>query len=95
MNNAVINIRTDPALKKEAQNLAKKIGMPLSMAINHLLKRFVKTKAAIIDFSAEEPSEMLIQDLRESEKDRKAGKVRSFDSIDESMEFLRSMRNKK
>lgn len=41
------------------------------------------------------PSEYMIQALKESEEDRKAGRCISFSSGDEALKFLRSLRNNK
>ena len=95
MKTAVVNFKTTPEIKTRAQENLKHSGIPLSMYLNHYLRKASQTKHIALDFDAEEPSEMLIRDLEESEKDRKAGRVYSFDSIDDSMSFLKSMRNKK
>ena len=36
---------------------------------------------------------MLIHDLEESKKDRKAGRVHKFDTLEESIAFLKTLRN--
>ena len=38
----VLNIKTDAALKKEAQVLAKELGLPLSTVVTRLLLDFVR-----------------------------------------------------
>lgn len=47
--------------------------MPLSVIIKGFLKQFSRTRA--ISFNAEEPSEYMIESLRKSEEDVKAGRV--------------------
>ena len=92
---ATINIRTSAKLKEKAQNTAQEIGMPLSLVINQLLRGFVKTKRAAVDFEAEEPSEWLKQQLKESEKDEKAGWVSpSFDNADDAIVWLNDKNRK-
>ena len=47
----VINIKTDTKVKKEAQKVAKELGLPLSVVINSYLRQFIRTKE--IHLSAE------------------------------------------
>jgi len=44
MNTAVINIKTDAELKKEAQQLASDLGISLTSVLNQSLKEFVAEK---------------------------------------------------
>lgn len=95
MNNAIINIRTKPEIKKMAQAKAEKLGLNLSSVMNGLLQDFVATKDFHVSLEPEQPSEWLIQQLKESAEDEKAGRVHSFATPEESIAFLRSLRNKK
>lgn len=75
MSYAVITTKIDPQTKKEAQETAERLGMPLSVVIKAFLKHFVRTKT--VTFSAreeEEPSEYLKQIMRQAEKDWREGK---------------------
>ena len=78
MNTAVINIRTPSETKAKAQKVARELGFSLSSLINGYLRQLVKTKAIHYDLKAEEPSQFLIQALRESEEERKQGQAKSF-----------------
>lgn len=90
MNTAIINIKTDPEVKKAAQHIAEDLGLSLSAVVNGFLKQFVRTKA--IHFSLEKnetPSPYLIQALKESEVDRKAGRVSpAFDNVEDVIRWL-------
>lgn len=87
MNTAVINIRVNSTVKKQAQQTAEKMGLSLSDVINGFLRHLIKTKT--VTFSArEEPSPYLIKALKESMKDIKAGRVTSFKSIDEARAYV-------
>lgn len=45
MNNyAVINLKTDPKLKKQASDVAKKLGISISAVLNNELRRFAAEK---------------------------------------------------
>ncbi len=94
MNTAVINIKTDPKLKIEAQKVAGELGFSLSSLVNAYLKQLVKTKT--VKFSLDEqPSEYLLKSLKESEEDIKAGRVSpSFDNAEDMITWLNNPRRK-
>ncbi len=90
MNTAVVNVKVDPQVKKEAQKVAKDLGLSLSGAVNGFLKHLIRTKT--IHFSmSEEPSEYFIEALKESKEDIKAGRVVSFDDPNKALVFLDKM----
>ena len=94
METAVINIKVRPELKLEAQTLAEELGFNLSSLINALLKQVVRTRTLVISAS-EEPSEYLLEALKESRQDLKAGRVSpSFDNAKEAIKWLSSTRKK-
>lgn len=77
MNTEAINIKIDPKTKKAAQRVAEDLGFSLSSLVKAYLRDLIKTKT--IHFSrAEEPSEYLIQMLKKSEEDVKAGRIIEF-----------------
>jgi len=87
MNTAVINIKTEPQVKKQAQVVAEKMGISLSSLINGFLRHLIKTKT--VTFTArEDPSPWLIQALKESREDIKAGRVISFKTWEEENRYL-------
>ena len=89
MSYAVVTTKLDPQTKREAQETAKKLGMPLSVIIKAFLKQFIKTKK--VSFSAEEeyPSEYLIKTIKQAEKDLKAGKASPvFKTGEEAVKWL-------
>ena len=75
MQTAVINFTTEEKIKQEAQRIAKKMGISLSMALNNYLKHFVKTKTVVFNADDEIPNQWLTNALKESEADVKAGRV--------------------
>jgi len=87
-NTAVINIKTDPVIKKKAQKIAKELGFSLSSIINAYLRQLTKTKSISFSTSSEEPSDYLIRALKESDDDIKAGRIYSFDEVSDSLDFL-------
>ena len=90
MNTAVINIKTNPQVKAKAQAVTEELGFSLSSLINGYLKHLVKTKTIHFNTS-EEPTQYLLDALRESEKDIKAGRIISFKSFEEEMDYLDKM----
>ena len=88
MNTAVVNVKVDPNVKKEAQKVAKDLGISLSGVINGFLKHLVRTKT--IHFSlSEEPSDYLIESIKEAQKDIKEGWVSpSFTNAEDAIAWL-------
>jgi len=75
MSYAVITTKIDPQTKKEAQETAEKLGIPLSVVIKAFLKQFIRTQSVSFGVQDEEPSEYLKNAIRQAEKDWKAGKT--------------------
>ncbi len=75
MDTAIINIKVKPEEKKQAQEAAEALGMPLSVIIKGFLKQFSRTRTITFSAEMEEPNEYMIESLRKSEEDVKAGKV--------------------
>ena len=88
MSTAVINIKTDPKVKEEAQKIAAEMGISLSGVINTQLKQFIRTKTLLCTLDTEIPTKKLLQDIEQAKIDRKNGDVVSFDNVDESLKFL-------
>lgn len=88
MQTAVINFTTEEKTKKEAQLVAKKMGISLSMVLNNYLKSFAKTKTVTFSADDEIPNEYLINALKESEADLKIGRVISFKTAGEELAYL-------
>lgn len=87
MQTAVINIKTEPKIKKQAHEIAKNLGFSLSSLIDGYLRQLIRTKA--VDFRLEEPSEYMIKSLNEAEADIKAGRVSpSFDNTKDAIAWL-------
>ncbi len=93
-NTAVINIRTDLVIKTKAQKIAERLGLSLSAVINGYLRQLIRTKS--ISFSLEEkPTKYLLNSLKKSKEDIKAGYVSpAFDNADEALRWLRDPKAK-
>lgn len=88
MQSAVINFTTEEKVKQEAQKIAQKMGISLSTVLNHYLKHFVRTKTVVFNADDEIPNQYLINALKESEEDVKAGRVMTFKSPQEELAYL-------
>src|SRR5258708_24248525 len=89
MNKASILIKTDPKVKEKAKKTAEEMGISLTSVINRYLKHFVATKSITFTAEDEVPNQYMIDSLRESEEDYKAGRVISFDSGKDALDYLR------
>lgn len=88
MQTAVINFTTEEKIKQEAQRVAKKMGVSLSMVLNNYLKHFVRAKKIVFSANDEVPNKWLINELKQSEADEKAGRVITFKTPKEALEYL-------
>jgi addiction module RelB/DinJ family antitoxin len=92
MNTAIINIKTDKILKKNAQGIAKNFGLPLSSIINTYLREFVQEKRIVFC----EPPSFNVKTQKiidQALKDIKTSKntIGPFDCVKEMDEFLDSL----
>jgi len=88
MNSAVINIKTDIKIKKEAQKITSDLGLSLSGAINGFLKQLIRDKTVLFSLNENVPSAYLLSSIKESESERKKGNFHSFKNSQESVSFL-------
>lgn len=88
MQSAIINFTTEEKTKQEAQKVAKKMGISLSMVLNNYLKHFVRTKTIVFSAVDEVPNQYLINALKESEEDVQAGRVITFQNAQEELDYL-------
>lgn len=95
MKTAVLNLKIDQKTKKQAQDLAEKLGFSLSSIVNAYIKSFIKDKTVHFSLREEIPSEYLKQALKESEEDRKNGDYYSFENPKDALKFLEDLRKGK
>ncbi len=63
MAKTVLNVKTDVDVKRDAQRLAKNIGVPLSTIVNAQLKRFISDGK--VEFSAYSTQPLTIEDIKQ------------------------------
>jgi addiction module RelB/DinJ family antitoxin len=89
MNTAVIITKTEPQVKVKAQKVAKDLGISLSSLINAWLRQLIKTKTVVFSAADEEPTQYLLDALKKSEEDIKAGRVSpSFNNARDAIAWL-------
>lgn len=94
MQTAVINLRVESQTKAKAQKLARQLGLSLSGVIEGLLNQFIRSKTVHLSLK-EQPTEYMLQALRESREDIKAGRVSpSFDNVKDAIAWLRDPKAK-
>ena len=88
MNTAVINIKTNEKVKKQAQVIASELGLNLSSLINAYLKQLVRTRRVEFDLG-EEPSEYLKSVIRQAEENYKKGRTSpAFKTGEDAVKWL-------
>jgi DNA-damage-inducible protein J len=88
MNSAVINIKTEIKIKKEAQKVVANLGLSLSGAINGFLKQLIRDKAVLFTLNESIPSNYLLSSIKESSAERKNGNFHSFKNNQAAIKFL-------
>ncbi|MEK7560610.1 MAG: hypothetical protein AAB539_01490 [Patescibacteria group bacterium] len=89
----VLNIKTDPEVKKEAQKVARELGVPLSIVVNAYLKEFIREKEMCLR-AAPCMSPRLEKLLVRVEEDiqKKKNLSPAFTSVTEMREYLDALR---
>ncbi len=91
---AVINLKTDPELKKLAAKTADKLGISVSAVLNNELRRFAIEQSVTFDVP-EVPNAKTAKELAASRKQIEAGDYHKFDDNDEALDFLANKLNLK
>ncbi len=91
MKTAIINFKTDPKLKAEAQKRAKKLGISLSIVMNDSLRDFASGKAVHIEYPEEIMTPQMEKIIERGLKEIAQGEVSpAFDKVDDMMRWLES-----
>jgi addiction module RelB/DinJ family antitoxin len=84
---SVINLKTDPELKKKAAKTAEKLGVSISAVLNNELRRFTAEQSVVFDIP-EVPNAETAKLMAESKKQIESGDFYKFKSNEEGLEFL-------
>ena len=86
---ANVNVRIDPKLKKQAEDVFASLGISVSSAINIFYHQVVRTHAIPFELKADIPNETTVAAIEEAEKMSKHPKnSKSFSSVEDLMEDL-------
>ena len=85
----ILNVKVDREIKKQAQELAGNLGIPLSFVVNAHLRRFINEREIYIGAPLK-PTKKLAARLKKIDADIKAGRNLSpaFSSIEEMDNYL-------
>ena len=86
MNSALLSIKIEPKLKKEAQEIATKLGINISTVVKAKLQEFVRTQSLYLTLD-ENPSPALLEILNNYKNEPKSS---SFTSVDNASRWLKS-----
>jgi len=89
MNYAMVNLKTDPELKKAATSVAKDLGVSLSAVLNNELRRFASEKSVVLEYP-EVPNTATVKRLAASKKAITKGDYHQFTDNEKATDFLKS-----
>ena len=88
MSTTMMHIKTETATKEEAAKIAEELGFgTLTSMVNVLLKQLIRDRRITLSLD-EIPNAQTIADLKQGEEDVKAGRVTSFASGKDALEYL-------
>ena len=92
MKSAVINFKTDLATKQKAQDVANRLGIPLSNLLNAYLYELAATGS--VHFTVTEPmTEKMEKVIAQAEKEIAAGELSDpFETLEEMFDHLDSLK---
>ncbi len=90
MQHTTIHIKTDIKTRDDARKVAEDFGFTLTSLVNALLKQIARTKRLTLSME-EEPTQYMLESLKQSEEDIKAGRAISFSSGKEALDYVHSL----
>ena len=83
-----LNIRIDPKLKEQAENLFEELGISTATACNIFLKQAVRQRKIPFEIAANVPNKATVAALREAEKIAHDPNVKGYNSAAEMFQDL-------
>lgn len=77
MNTAIVNVKVDPKIKKQAQTVAQSLGFSLSSLINAYLRQLVRDRKVGFSDIRLELTPYAKRMLKQTQKDFKKGNIQS------------------
>ncbi len=88
MNTTTIHIKIDAQTRNTAKKVAEGFGFTLTSLVNAMLKQIARTKRLTLSLD-ETPNQYMIDALKESEEDVKAGRVSpAFRNVKDAIAWL-------
>jgi antitoxin component of RelBE/YafQ-DinJ toxin-antitoxin module len=89
MTKTILNIKTDPQVKRQIQEFAAELGIPVSVIMNAQIKQMLRDRRIVLSTELE-PTPYLVKIMEEVEKDLKTGRNMSpvFSSAKDMLEHL-------
>ncbi|HKR81703.1 MAG TPA: type II toxin-antitoxin system RelB/DinJ family antitoxin [Candidatus Saccharimonadales bacterium] len=84
---SVINLKTDPELKRLATQTAAKLGISISAVLNNELRRFASEQSVVFDVP-EVPNEQTAKQLTASKKQIAKADYHKFSNNKKALNFL-------
>lgn len=91
MSTAIINIKTDIKIKKQAQKVSADLGLSLSGVINSFLRQMIRDKKIYFSLDESSPSAELLVAIKDSRLERRREKNYSFKNKREALDFLKGI----
>lgn len=89
MTTTAIYIKTEPQVKKKAQEVAKELGFSLSALMNAWLRDLIRTKTVTFSLNDEIPNDYTIAAMKQADEDYKKGNTSpAFKTGKEAVEWL-------
>ncbi len=87
----VLHVKLDENLKKEAQELAKELGLPLSTVVASNLREFVKTRTVTVSGAPRLKPDIEAELLKRSDEVKKGKDLSpTFETLDDAKRWLES-----
>lgn len=84
---SIINLKTDPELKRMAAKTADKLGVSISAVLNNELRRFAAEQSVVFDIP-EVPNANTAKILATSKKEIGSDNFHKFENSNKALEFL-------
>ncbi len=90
--NTTLTIKTDKKLRDNVKKMAKQMGIPLTVAMNAMMRQFVRDGVLTLEAECSYPSHTPNAETRRAIRDAdKRKNTRSFSSVEEFEKYVRAL----
>jgi antitoxin component of RelBE/YafQ-DinJ toxin-antitoxin module len=91
MTKTILNIKTDPEIKRQIQEFAAELGVPVSVIMNAQIKQMLRDRKVILSTQLE-PTPYLVKIMEQVEEDLKANRnMTKTMNAKEAVSYLKSL----